>query len=331
MISQITCVEPTDRSKRDCHAYPVLPQAQRCPAWMNLQDGDTVLPDDDDPRCRLFGGRWVFHIAVDDGSGLSTLSSAPPAALAEARAVLAAGGIVVDDPRYVVDGKVAVALFDGPPVDDPYALPTVPVPAAVLAGDDMGASFVISPDLVRKAGLAVRPGDVTASLDHVLTGKEVEQLTGRLREISGDLSLTVERGAQFREEPIIWILGVIAALVALGAAGVATGLTAADSRPDLATLGAVGASPRVRRLLSLSQSGVISGLGALLGILAGLGTAAALIAAVNSSRGLAHQDQVPMTLTLPWDTLAIVLSVPLVAMLGAGLLTRSRLPIERRL
>ncbi|MFC7763496.1 FtsX-like permease family protein [Catellatospora bangladeshensis] len=87
----------------------------------------------------------------------------------------------------------------------------------------------------------------------------------------------------------------------------------------------------MRRLLSLSQSGVISGLGALLGVLAGLGTAAALVAAVNSSRGLAHQDQVPMTLTLPWDTLAIVLSVPLVAMLGAGLLTRSRLPIERRL
>ncbi|MFC7763495.1 hypothetical protein ACFQY4_39710 [Catellatospora bangladeshensis] len=99
------------------------------------------------------------------------------------------------------------------------------------------------PGLVRAHGLAVRPGDVAASLDHVLTGSEAEQLTGRLRELSTQLSLTVERGPQFREEPIIWILGVIAALVALGAAGVATGLTAADSRPDLATLGAVGASP----------------------------------------------------------------------------------------
>ncbi|GAA1649422.1 ABC transporter permease [Catellatospora bangladeshensis] len=331
VFSHVACAGPAEPGERDCGAYPVLPPAERCPAWVDPQPGVPTEPDENDPRCRGFSGSWAFYVAVDDGSGLSALSSAPPAELAKARAVLEAGGIVVDDPRYVVDGKVAVALVDGPPVDDPYDLPTVPVPAAVLAGDDMAASFVVSPGLVRAHGLAVRPGDVAASLDHVLTGSEAEQLTGRLRELSTQLSLTVERGPQFREEPIIWILGVIAALVALGAAGVATGLTAADSRPDLATLGAVGASPRVRRLLSLSQSGVISGLGALLGVLAGLGTAAALVAAVNSSRGLAHQDQVPMTLTLPWDTLAIVLSVPLVAMLGAGLLTRSRLPIERRL
>jgi putative ABC transport system permease protein len=36
-------------------------------------------------------------------------------------------------------------------------------------------------------------------------------------------------------------------------------------------------------------------------------------------------------LTVPWQALGIMLAVPLVAMLGAGLLTRSRLPIERRL
>ena len=38
-----------------------------------------------------------------------------------------------------------------------------------------------------------------------------------------------------------------------------------------------------------------------------------------------------MRLFLPWQTIAIVLAVPLLAMAGAGLLTRSRLPIERRL
>jgi len=41
----------------------------------------------------------------------------------------------------------------------------------------------------------------------------------------------------------------------LAAAAIATGLATADGRADLATLGAVGASPRVRRLMSLSQSG----------------------------------------------------------------------------
>jgi putative ABC transport system permease protein len=33
---------------------------------------------------------------------------------------------------------------------------------------------------------------------------------------------------------------------------------------------------------------------------------------------------------VPWSSLAVLLAVPVVAMLGAGLLTRSRLPIERR-
>jgi putative ABC transport system permease protein len=33
---------------------------------------------------------------------------------------------------------------------------------------------------------------------------------------------------------------------------------------------------------------------------------------------------------VPWLNLATLVAVPVVAMLGAGLLTRSRLPIERR-
>jgi len=40
----------------------------------------------------------------------------------------------------------------------------------------------------------------------------------------------------------------------------------------------------------------------------------------------------PYPIAVPWLNVGIaVLVVPLVAMLGAGLLTRSRLPIERRL
>jgi len=40
----------------------------------------------------------------------------------------------------------------------------------------------------------------------------------------------------------------------------------------------------------------------------------------------------PYPVTLPWLNVAVaLLVVPAVAMLGAGLLTRSRLPIERRL
>jgi putative ABC transport system permease protein len=119
--------------------------------------------------------------------------------------------------------------------------------------------------------------------------------------------------------------------VTLGAAGIATGLAAADGRRDLSTLAAVGASPRVRRALSLSQSGVIAGLGSVLGVLAGLGAAFAVLSALNQTWADRWPAPRPYPLTVPWQALGIMLAVPLVAMLGAGLLTRSRLPIERRL
>lgn len=73
-------------------------------------------------------------------------------------------------------------------------------------------------------------------------------------------------------------------------AGQTRGL-AADGRADLSTLAAVGASPRVRRALSMSQSAVIAGIGSLLGAAAGLGGAIAVLAALN--RGLADVSHEP--------------------------------------
>jgi putative ABC transport system permease protein len=128
-----------------------------------------------------------------------------------------------------------------------------------------------------------------------------------------------------------FILALVAAAIALGAAGIATGLAGADGRGDLATLAAVGAAPWMRRTLSLSQSGVIAGLGSLLGGAAGLGAAFAVLVALNrpwADRWPAPPD---FPLVLPWFNLGVaLLAVPALAMLSAGLLTRSRLPIEQR-
>jgi putative ABC transport system permease protein len=110
------------------------------------------------------------------------------------------------------------------------------------------------------------------------------------------------------------------------------GLAAADGRADLSTLAAVGASPRVRRALSLSQSGVIAGLGSLLGALAGLGAAAAVLFALNRAYADLWPAPAPYPIAVPWLNLGpALLVVPLISMLGGGLLTPSRLPIERRL
>jgi putative ABC transport system permease protein len=141
----------------------------------------------------------------------------------------------------------------------------------------------------------------------------------------------VERGPQAGTAGLV-VLAVVAGVITLGAAAIATGLAAAEGRADLSTLAAVGASPRVRRALSLSQSGVIAGLGSLLGAIAGLGAATAVLFALNRAYADLWPAPAPYPIAVPWLNLGVaLLVVPLISMLGAGLLTPSRLPIERRL
>ncbi len=77
---------------------------------------------------------------------------------------------------------------------------------------------------------------------------------------------------------------------------------------------------------------MIAGLGSLLGTAAGLGGSVAVLVALNRGYADLWPAPTPYPIAVPWLNVGIaVLVVPLVAMLGAGLLTRSRLPIERRL
>jgi len=146
------------------------------------------------------------------------------------------------------------------------------------------------------------------------------------------LSGYVELGPSDGTDRRLWLLTAAAVAITIGAAAVGTGLAAADGRADLSTLAAVGASPRVRRGLSVSQSGVIALLGSGLGVLAGLGTAIAAISALNQRYAEMWPGPGALPIVVPWLTLAIALvGAPAVAIAGAGLLTRSRLPIERRL
>src|SRR5262249_51527465 len=95
------------------------------------------------------------------------------------------------------------------------------------------------------------------------------------------------------------VLAVIAGVIALAATAIATALTAAEGRADLATLAAVGASPRMRRILSLSQSGMIAGLGSLIGTVAGLSAALALLFALNQRYAGIWPAPTPWPLTIP--------------------------------
>jgi putative ABC transport system permease protein len=183
---------------------------------------------------------------------------------------------------------------------------------------------------VAKAGLGTAVTSLVASTTRMPTQAEADSLAAVLQPLHG--YGYVEQGPARDTDPRLWLLTAAAVAITIGAAAVGTGLAAADGRADLSTLAAVGASPRMRRGLSVSQSGVIALLGSGLGVLAGLGTAIAVISALNQRYADMWPGPGALPIVVPWLTLGIALvGAPSVAIAGAGLLTRSRLPIERRL
>lgn len=141
--------------------------------------------------------------------------------------------------------------------------------------------------------------------------------------------LQVERGYQSQHSLIELGLTGFAILVALGAAGIATGLASADSQQDLTTLAAVGAAPRIRRTLSGFQCGVIAAMGAVLGTVCGMVPAVAL----RRIEGMAASplDHSHTVIAFPWTNIALTLvGLPLLAVLLAALVTRSRITLLRR-
>jgi putative ABC transport system permease protein len=288
-----------------------------------------------DPRCQepeRFSYVHLGFAVIDDGSALPALTGGDRGDLAAARAALAAGGVVVTDERKVVDGRTTLEIIDY--ADERERVREITVPAyALTSGEDVG--FVVLPTgALDQVDLGAQPYGLVAATAAVPTQAQEDALRASLSGIHTDLGrqAQVARGPSDRQDPLLLVLTAVAGVVALAAAGIATGLAAADRRGDLATLGAVGASPRVRRWLATSQAGTIAGLGALLGTAAGVGSAAAVLAGLN--RAEAHvwpPPAPPYELAIPWPVLVLLLVVvPAVAMAGAGLLTRSRLPAERR-
>ncbi|MBY8871030.1 ABC transporter permease [Micromonospora sp. PLK6-60] len=287
-----------------------------------------------DPRCgdTTEGFYSMYPVAVvDDGRALLALADADPAATAAATAVLRAGGVVVGDPRRVADGRVTLVATRTE--DDPEPLDTriSTVPGYALTGAMSPDRLVLSRAAAERLGLTGRQVGWVVGTDVVPDQGQQARFTAALRAYL-PVDVTVERGASKTDRsPQLLLLALAAGVVTCGAAAIATGLAAAEGRADLSTLAAVGASPRVRRLLSLCQAGVIAGTGSVLGILAGLGSAVIILTAANRRYAESWPAQEPYRLVVPGSILVVLVVVPLVAMLGAGLFTRSRLAVERRL
>ena len=89
--------------------------------------------------------------------------------------------------------------------------------------------------------------------------------------IDQSASLYVERGYQADDETVIaqLILIGLGGVLMLGGTLTATFLALSDARPDLATLSAVGASPRTRRGVAAAYAVVVGFVGAVLGAAVG--------------------------------------------------------------
>lgn len=348
-ISATVCRNRPDPT--DCKIIPVRTPNQSCPGEEHPPTSRAeVAALAADPRCaraHLSQG-WgypAFQSVVGGRDALVALTGASGDDLDRAVSVLDRGGVVVNDPFLVDHGMVTLAIDDwsepegndgdsqqdGNDGDSQQAAEpeTMTVPGYVLEAGRYGSGNILSAAVAERAGFGVAATGLVAATAGPPETTVLDKLNAALAEAGAHFAF-VETGPGNDDEPLLYLLAAASALITLGAVGTATGLAAADGRADLSTLAAIGAAPGVRRLLSLGQSGVIGGVGSILGMVAGIGSGFAVLAATNLSRASQWPAPTPYPLTVPWTNLMVILLVPLVAMLAAGLLTRSRLPIERR-
>ncbi|MBO1415400.1 FtsX-like permease family protein [Streptomyces sp. FH025] len=320
-----------------------MPKEARCP----VHDGDREFGPgeadrilESDPRCQVDTRRGSPYgsLTAGDATLLHNLYGVSDPAAGKA---LAAGKAVVFDPRYVKNGKVAIEYSE--PVDySASGAPKKPVRTeiavdAVLADAALPApgQAVISPETAARLGFTTTvTGAVWLPATMPSDGAN-QRADGALAKITDHNVLTVERGYQSDVGLVTLGLTVFAALVALGAAGIATGLAAADSQRDLTTLAAVGAAPRIRRSLSGFQCGVIAAMGALLGVVCGIVPGVALRKVEGASStypGMSPEEIANKAIVIfPWPTIAAtVVLLPVLAAGLAALLTRSRISMLRR-
>ncbi|MEE6286994.1 FtsX-like permease family protein [Georgenia sp. MJ173] len=340
-VAMASLIDPDDAASADEAAFFLTrwPGGDACPLDELSSPGTAeLLEHADDPRCQQSAwsgtqtlvSRLSGAVLVDDGTLMTSLGF--PGA-EEAAAALAAGRVVVpselaihrdgtvhlDDERYVDGEEVRVV--------DTYELPAT---AADLGSNGMFDVFamVFPPQVVEELGLHTEDVGLLASTSRMPTEGEETAAYDAAYELDTMAYVGVERGPG-NESLAVWIVVAAALVVGLGATMMSIALAQTETRPDLATLAAVGASPGIRRRIAAAQAGVLTLIGGVIGAGTGLLLAAVIVTAMRHQWGRVD----PLwQLVIPWPAVAAIgLGVPLVAMGAAWLFTRSRLPMVRRI
>ncbi len=265
-----------------------------------------------DGRCSSLSpdsyGSSIGSDVLIGAESLRAAVAAPPStavrALTDGQVLLTADGVAPGTPVRLV--LTRFALVDG--MERPEVLAETKAVAAPLRtpGEVAPARAVLPEAVARELGVG---GAVALLVGDDLTVAQEEELAGALEPLDDSLSVRVERGYVDTADRVVQLvlLGVVVTLV-LGGTLAATSLALSEARPDLTTLGQVGARPRTRRLVAGGYALVIGLVGALLGTAAGFvpGVAAAVPLTGGFTYGPVGQSAGAIV-DVPWTLLAVVL------------------------
>jgi putative ABC transport system permease protein len=275
----------------------------------------------DDDGC--WNDLWIGEVALATPD-LFELIAGRPMNDSEAQAVEAGNALVFGAEFAGEEGPITIGADDyvyEDPYYDNWAKPErVQLETHVVPLDDVYGSlrFVLIPDH------ALSDGTTSSASQAFLTygDAEAEDVSAALAaaELQGAYA-HIEEGPDTYAGIIAIILAAASAFVTLVGVAIAVSLASAESRPDYATLGAVGAPPRRRRLVAGAQALVVAVTGTALGL--ALGSYIAFTAWPTTG----SPDFV-----VPWSNLALTgVAVPVLAVVIAMIFTPSRLPMMRRL
>lgn len=278
-------------------------------------------------------GQGSEGIAIADAATLKawgvTLTPAAVQALADGKALL-------DDRIRPQRSTVTWQTTDekGNEIDSP-TLPAVATDLTMAGRMDKDsmrpavAGAVISPETAARFKLTTDTW-VTAIADRgapEATSYDVRDAIASIDPLSGHLDVVTEQHSDYWLIMLL-LMGLGAFTVLLGTFS-ATGLALDDAKRDLATLSAIGARPRTRRIVAGTHAFVIAFVGSLLGILVGFtpGIAASWLLTGRYDSG----PESSWIFVVPWPLLATLLIVlPLLAGTITALVSRTKVLDLRR-
>jgi putative ABC transport system permease protein len=288
------------------------------------------------------GGRILTGWNSTLGSSMLVGDAVPAAMIgldddqrAAADAVLARGGVVAFSDRALEAEEARVRLIRHDGRERRSTRVEFPAYFVTPEADFPPAQGVLSPAAAEELGAEVV--GAALYLPGPLSTAEATDIDEAVSGIARSASFYVERGYQTDDETMIaqLVLGGLGAVLMLGGTLTATFLALSDARPDLATLSAVGATPRTRRSVAAAYALVVGFVGAVLGALVGAVPGIAITYPLTGpydyygagrAVGPSHYLDVPWLLVL-----GVVVGLPLLTAALVGVTARSRLPLTARL